>query len=51
MKNDRDNLQYKSQELLLLYADWFVGYTLIFTLHQLSLKLQLYELFLAAVVL
>ena len=48
---DRNNVQYKSQELLLVYADWFVGYILIFTVHQLSLELQLHELFLAVVVL
>ena len=48
---DRDNVQYQSQELPLLYADWFVGYTLIFTVRRLSLELQLHKLFLAAVVL
>jgi hypothetical protein len=48
---DRNNVQCKSQELLLVYADWFVGYILLFTVHQLSLDLQLHELFLAVVVL
>lgn len=47
----RDNVQYKSKELPLVNVDWFVGCTIILTVHQLSLELQLRELFLAAAVL